>query len=406
MPPNSRADDNTAGGPIAGRLVERIHAHPLQLVYAATGGGSGAIAQLLAVGGASRTLLEACVPYSLPALTAWLGAAPEQACSNRTARAMAMAAFQRAQRWVGGADSHHPPLAGVACTASLASDRPKRGPHRIHVAVQTLDATATFDLELNQGARTRTQEERLASALALNAIAAACDCAEAALDLSLLPGEHLVHRQTAAAQAWRRLLSGQATAALTIIGQVDVWEELPVGCAAPLPARVIFPGAFDPLHEGHRGMAQRAEASLGQPVEYELSVSNVDKPALDYLEIERRLAQFPHGTRLWLTAAPTFVEKAGLFPGATFVVGLDTIERIADPRYYRDDVQERDRALRDIGAAGVRFLVFGRTVRGAFQTLGDVALPQRLTALCSAVDAAEFRCDVSSTQLRQSRAER
>ena len=105
---------------------------------AATGGGSRAIADLLEVPGGSKTLLEAVVPYSAPAMVEWLGGVPDEFCSAATARAMAMVAFQRARRY----EEPESTVAGVACTASLASDRPKRGPHRIHVAVQTIGETA------------------------------------------------------------------------------------------------------------------------------------------------------------------------------------------------------------------------------------------------------------------------
>src|SRR4029077_12143673 len=78
-------------------LVGQIHAAPIRLVVAITGGGSRAIAELLEVPGGSRTLLEAVVPYSAAALSGWLGAEPEQFCSAHTARLMAMAAYRRAQ---------------------------------------------------------------------------------------------------------------------------------------------------------------------------------------------------------------------------------------------------------------------------------------------------------------------
>ena len=52
----------------AATLVARIHAAPIRLVLAITGGGSRAIAELLEVPGGSRTLLEAVVPYSSAAL--------------------------------------------------------------------------------------------------------------------------------------------------------------------------------------------------------------------------------------------------------------------------------------------------------------------------------------------------
>ena len=45
-------------------LITTIHAAPQLAVIAVAGGGSLAVAWLLAVPGASRTLLESVVPYS------------------------------------------------------------------------------------------------------------------------------------------------------------------------------------------------------------------------------------------------------------------------------------------------------------------------------------------------------
>src|ERR1041385_7204400 len=78
-------------------LAALIHASDLRLVLAITGGGSRAIADLLEVPGGSQTLLEAVVPYSAASMRHWLHATPEHYCSNRTARAMAMAGYLRAQ---------------------------------------------------------------------------------------------------------------------------------------------------------------------------------------------------------------------------------------------------------------------------------------------------------------------
>ena len=174
------------------KLIEAIHAAPTRLVLAITGGGSGAIGALLEVPGASRTVLEAVVPYSEGSLARWLGGPPDQACSPPTARAMAMAASAapattpRPSPLIPTSRPHpsspsslgpHPSLAGIAATASLASDRPKRGPHRVHLAAQTAEATVTWSLELVKGRRSRAEEEQLVARLVLNLIAEVCGLA-------------------------------------------------------------------------------------------------------------------------------------------------------------------------------------------------------------------------------------
>jgi nicotinic acid mononucleotide adenylyltransferase len=164
---------------------------------------------------------------------------------------------------------------------------------------------------------------------------------------------------------------------------------------------VIFPGAFHPLHDGHRKMAHVAADILGKDVEFELSVRNVDKPELNETEVARRVAQFESGQAVWLTRAPTFAEKARIFPEATFIVGTDTLVRIADPHYYGNDPSRREQALEVIATLECRFLVFGRSGPGGFEVLSDLDLPPQLSRLCQEVPAAQFRADVSSSEIRR-----
>jgi hypothetical protein len=164
----------------------------------------------------------------------------------------------------------------------------------------------------------------------------------------------------------------------------------------------LFPGAFNPLHVGHREMADVAAEILGAPVEFEISIENVDKPPLSPAEIATRLEQFPPQQPVWLTRAAQFAQKAECFPQATFIVGVDTIARIADARYYAHD-STAARAIDCIAGHGCRFLVFGRAIAAGFLTLSDVTLPAALAAICCEVPAARFRADVSSSQLRIAR---
>lgn len=165
------------------------------------------------------------------------------------------------------------------------------------------------------------------------------------------------------------------------------------------PAGVLS-GAFHPLHGGHVKLREAAEQFLGGAVHYELPIANADKPSLDYLSIDERYRQFADST-LAVTSAPTFVEKIRFFEGVTFVVGVDTAERIVDPRFYGDAPTEMERALSQIASAGCRFLVAGRRTTAGFQTIRDVALPAEFVGLFAELPESEFRMDVSSTQSRR-----
>jgi nicotinamide mononucleotide (NMN) deamidase PncC len=364
------------------QLAEEVHAQGTRLVIAVTGGGSGAISALLTTRGASRSILAATVPYAPAALSEWLGARPDEFCSAWTARAMAMAAFLKARQYDPDAVT-----CGVACTASLASDRPKRGPHRAHFAFQTAGTTAALSLELEKGRRSRFDEEAVVAAVMLNHVADACG-AKGRIAVPLVVGESIQSTRVVAPPDRQDLLAGRRPA-------------IPLRAAGDQARpRAVFPGAFNPLHDGHKTMAAAAQQILGQEVTCEISILNVDKPPLDFIEIDRRARQFSPGQAVWLTRAPHFSEKARLFPGATFVVGADTLARVGHPRYYGGQEAAMHQAIADIASHGCRFLVFGRTIEGTFRTLGDLQIPAALLSICQEVPEKLFRDDISSTQLR------
>jgi hypothetical protein len=165
--------------------------------------------------------------------------------------------------------------------------------------------------------------------------------------------------------------------------------------------RALLPGSFNPCHAGHWELAAVAAGLLGHPVAFELSLHNVDKPALAVDEVGRRAAQFAGKADLWLTLAPTFLQKARLFPGTVFVTGADTAARILAERYYADQ-EDHGKALRTLSDLQCRFLVAARLdAQRRLQTLDDLAVPSKWRPLFQAIDPADFRMDISSTELRK-----
>ena len=158
--------------------------------------------------------------------------------------------------------------------------------------------------------------------MVLNAVAEACGVAER-LPLETQPDEPLLTVRTEAPPAWQELLAG------TVAGVRHGGERIEILTSrserhgvrslqleSPASRRAIFPGSYNPMHAGHLQMAALAETILGQPVEFEISIENVDKPPLNFTAMSERLAQFQSPPRtLWFTRARSTLSCiTALFP--------------------------------------------------------------------------------------------
>ncbi len=371
------------------QLISGLHASGRKAALAITGGGSGAIGELLRVPGGSRLLVEAQVPYDEQALATFLGFAPAQACSADTAIAMARTARARAARLAApGSDP-----VGLGATAALISDRPRRGEHRFHIAFANAAGIAHCSCVLAKGRRDRAGEEDLVSRAIILWLARACGVAAPSPQSLFAADEPYAEAVIGTADALDQLVAGE-------LNRVTIEPDGQILLSAPPPV-VLFPGSFNPLHAGHVLLARVAQELRQQPVAFEISVANVDKPPLESATVRRRLTQFAWKAPVELTRAPTFVEKARLFPGATFVVGADTAERLFGARYYGCDEARMHLALEEIAGSGASFLVAVRLdATGRVRTLGDIPVPRRYADLFIEIPAHRFRLDISSSEIR------
>jgi len=382
--------------PDPAELLRGLEAAGARIVLVATGGGSAAVSHLVSTPGASAVVLEGLVPYARQAVDRLLGGPQETYCSSRAARRLAIMAWQRALGL--GADTDA--AVGAAVTASLRTRAMKRGAHRIVAATHTIAATSVATLMLRKDARSREEEELVAAGLLLERLAAANGNGSpaGAGNLGLGAGEEVAIETLRAPEAWRQLCAGGRPAVRAAVAPGRDGQA--ADDARPTAGGLVFPGSFDPLHEGHLRMAVIAEEIAERPLEFELSVTNVDKPALDYLEMRARAAQFA-GRALWFTRAPTFLEKLDVFPASTFVMGADTYARLADPRYYGGSPEAAARAVERIATQARGLIVFGRERHGVFEDPARLDVPAALKAVTYFVSQREFRLDISSTELRR-----
>ena len=338
----------------------------------ATGAGAGIQKQLWEVPGSSAYLSGASFPYDQTEQEELLGFTPEQFCSETAAIDLASAAYMKAFKF-GGKNP-----VGVGLTASVASEKEHRGDHRNFVCVITNDKVISLSgiLQKGSGKTQRINDGNICDETAIHLLLAAIyDLNPSTLkDVTALAEQRFFSRPyfDYTGKRYGHLFKKNA---------------------------VLMPGAYNPPHAGHFGMADEFEAKYPARVIFNTTVNPPHKAALSVQDCLKRAKMLQGRDRFFSKDDPLYLDKARNNPGMPILLGADSLIRTLDPKWG----VPTSKLLEGFKECGTKLYVTGRMIDDKFVSGWDAVstlhpdLYAKYSGLFCQIDG---RWDISSTEIR------
>ncbi len=346
-----------------------------RIYIAATGAGAGAQNEIWKTPGCSSYFAGATFPYGEDQLEEFIGYRPAKFTHPDVAIEMAMVAYQKT--WNGpGCDA-----VGIGCTASVATNRLRKGDYVAYIARCDSSGVWLHKMQLDalEGAANRRYHGEDVDDAIVSIAGDLEECSELLIDVT--PSAiHLLLAQPYFSSEGKRFPESEFTSQVVQYA-TDSTEKV---------CRSLYPGAFNPAHEGHLSIAKRTNSV------FNIEINPPHKGQLSVADILQRLKCLKHHDTILTNGCPLYLDKSVRFNNHPIVLGADAFIRMLDPKWG----PEPKAMLEKFSQNGTRLMVFGREIEGKWVSADEAISRVPESATCYDIFPVDGRWDVSSTQLR------
>ncbi len=135
---------------------------------------------------------------------------------------------------------------------------------------------------------------------------------------------------------------------------------------------ILFPGSFNPAHEGHFFMAKEVEKITGMKVVFNITRHHPDKGDLTDEEISKRFQPIlDQGFCVLKTEQGNlYIDKSNQFSNYKMIVGLDALRSMFDPKYGI----EQEVLLKTFIKNNTQLIIFDRNDNNAYSFIDDLLI--------------------------------
>lgn len=407
------------------------------------GGGNSSLKDVFNQPGASASLRSALIPYSLDSFPTYTNKSINGCVNIDTANILGETSYAKTVESLLkeeslSKDKHNisdilnSNIFSIACTATLRSLTPKRGDHRFIVSSVSNIDTFIYEFTIDKTEDlSRVQEDELTSDTIFLAIGDRSKKPYELLSNKYNPKKTVIIRDDPFKNLYdskikKVLCFSKDINGLTFDNRFNCFEDI------NLPENtLVFPGTFNPIHNGHIELVKVALIKLGWDITkpnplivFDIGCNNADKGFKSIDEIKKIIDQNViilkdsgiTNFAFSVSSVSLYSDKSYIYKNCYILQGSDTFERVLNTKYYEHSEYKLIFSLTEIFMNGCKLIIGGRLSSPSdstilisdkkFITASSIInekgknIPAKILDTYIELSEEDFRVDLSSSEIK------